>query len=144
MNLSLYICRWHCSFPKRTFRLEDKDPVTEKKESSRPCVLPCLLFTIFLQPLRILVDFVHLNCFSLHINSISPSSSGSVHFSSTEEQSTTSGFKNKPLASLYSQSSGDKRELTLGSMFSRISSMQPCCLIRSMALLGPIPLMVPQ
>uniref|UniRef100_A0A3B5ACX7 Uncharacterized protein n=1 Tax=Stegastes partitus TaxID=144197 RepID=A0A3B5ACX7_9TELE len=89
MNSSDYNCRWPCSFPKCTFRLEDNDPVTEKKESSRPCVLPCRLFTIFLQPLRILsslLDFIHLNCFS--------------------EQSTTSGFKNKPLASLYSQSSG--------------------------------------
>uniref|UniRef100_A0A3Q3MXP5 Uncharacterized protein n=1 Tax=Mastacembelus armatus TaxID=205130 RepID=A0A3Q3MXP5_9TELE len=121
---------------KFTFRLVDKDPVTLKKESSRPCVLPCLLFIIFLQPLLI----VHLNCFSLHMNWISPSSSGSLHFSSTDEQSTTSGFKNKLLASLYNQSSG----LTLGSMFSRISSMQPCCLIKSMARLGPTPLMVPQ
>lgn len=33
---------------------------------------------------------------------------------------------------------------TLRSMFSRISSMEPCCLMRSMARLGPIPLMVPQ
>lgn len=49
---------------------------------------------------------LHLNCFSLHMNWINPSSSGSLHFSSTEEPSTTSGFKNKPLASLYNQSSG--------------------------------------
>ncbi|CAG5895777.1 unnamed protein product [Menidia menidia] len=42
----------------------------------------------------------HLNCFSLHMNWISPSSSGSFHFSSTEEQSTTSGCRNKFLASL--------------------------------------------
>lgn len=49
---------------------------------------------------------LHLNCFSLHINWTSPCSSGSLHFSSTEEQSTTSGFKNKLLASLYSQPSG--------------------------------------
>uniref|UniRef100_A0A671ULE3 Uncharacterized protein n=1 Tax=Sparus aurata TaxID=8175 RepID=A0A671ULE3_SPAAU len=99
-------------------------------------VLPCRLFKIFLQPLRILSSLllmVHLNCFSSHMNLISASSSGSLHFNSTEEQSTTSGFRNKPLASLYSQSSG-----------AGISSMQPCCLIRSMALFGPIPLMVPQ
>uniref|UniRef100_A0A3P9LSC5 Uncharacterized protein n=1 Tax=Oryzias latipes TaxID=8090 RepID=A0A3P9LSC5_ORYLA len=124
-----------------TFRLEDRDPVTVKKESSLPCVLPCLLFTIFLQPLRILSSLVckklfHLNCFSLHMNWTRPSSSGSFHFSSTEEQSTTSGFRNRPLASLYSQSSGGRAKL--------ISSMQPCCRIRSTALLGPIPLMVPQ
>uniref|UniRef100_A0A3Q3Q1T4 Uncharacterized protein n=1 Tax=Monopterus albus TaxID=43700 RepID=A0A3Q3Q1T4_MONAL len=124
---------------KCTFRLVDRDPVTVKKESSRPCVLPCLLFTIFLQPLRILVLMLHLNCFSLHMNWIRPSSSGSLHFSSTEEQSTTSGIRNKVLASLYSQSSGAGCFL-----FFRISSMQPCCLIRSMALLGPMPLMVPQ
>lgn len=37
-----------------TFRLDDSDPQTEKKESSRPCVLPWRLLTIFLQPLRIL------------------------------------------------------------------------------------------
>lgn len=49
---------------------------------------------------------VHLNCFSVHMNWISPSSSGSFHFKSTVEQSTTSAFKNKPRASLYSQSSG--------------------------------------
>uniref|UniRef100_A0A8C4DWG3 Uncharacterized protein n=1 Tax=Dicentrarchus labrax TaxID=13489 RepID=A0A8C4DWG3_DICLA len=111
------------------------DPVIVKKESSRPCVLPCRLFIIFLQPLRILSSLlmVHLNCFSLHMNWISASSSGSLHFNSTVEQSTTSGFRNNLLASLYSQSSGEG-----------ISSMQPCCLIRSMALLGPIPLMVAQ
>lgn len=48
----------------------------------------------------------HLNCFSLHMNWIRASSSGSLHFRSTVEESTTSGFKNKFLASLYSQSSG--------------------------------------
>lgn len=37
-----------------TFRLEERLPVTVKKESRRPWVLPCRLFTIFLQPLRIL------------------------------------------------------------------------------------------
>lgn len=37
-----------------TFRLEERLPVTVKKESSRPCVLPCRLFRIFLQPFRIL------------------------------------------------------------------------------------------
>lgn len=42
----------------------------------------------------------YLNCFSLHMNWINPSSSGSLHFNSTVEQSTTSGFKNKPRASL--------------------------------------------
>lgn len=49
----------------------------------------------------------YLNCFSLHMNWISPSSSGSHHFNSTVEASTTSGFKNKPRASLKSQSSGE-------------------------------------
>lgn len=49
----------------------------------------------------------YLNCFSLHMNWISPSSSGSPHFNSTVEQSTTSGSRNKPRASLYSQSSGE-------------------------------------
>uniref|UniRef100_A0A673B7B3 Uncharacterized protein n=1 Tax=Sphaeramia orbicularis TaxID=375764 RepID=A0A673B7B3_9TELE len=132
-----------------TFRLEDRDPVTVKKESSRPCVLPWRLFMIFLKPLRILSSLqqlmFHLNCFSLHMNWTSPSSSGSFHFRSTVEQSTTSGLVNKPLASLYSQSSGaGSYGRTLESIFSRISSMLPCCLIRSMALLGPIPLMVPQ
>lgn len=48
-----------------------------------------------------------LNCFSLHMNWMSASSSGSLHFSSSVEQSTTSGSRNKPLASLYSQSSGE-------------------------------------
>lgn len=50
---------------------------------------------------------IDLNCFSLHMNWMSPSSSGSLHFSSSVEQSTTSGSRNKPLASLYSQSSGE-------------------------------------
>ncbi|TNN84735.1 hypothetical protein EYF80_005150 [Liparis tanakae] len=40
------------------------------------------------------------------MNWIRASSSGSLHFNSTVEQSTTSAFKNNPLASLYSQSSG--------------------------------------
>uniref|UniRef100_A0A3Q2WR25 Uncharacterized protein n=1 Tax=Haplochromis burtoni TaxID=8153 RepID=A0A3Q2WR25_HAPBU len=133
------------SFLTCTFRLDDRDPVTVKKESKRPCVLPCLLFTIFLQPLRILSSLqylVHLNCFSSHMNWISPSSSGSFHFSSTVEQSTTSGFKNKPLASLYSQSSGAGCFCIKTSI--AISSMLPCCLMRSIALFGPIPLIVPQ
>uniref|UniRef100_A0A672J0K6 Uncharacterized protein n=1 Tax=Salarias fasciatus TaxID=181472 RepID=A0A672J0K6_SALFA len=83
-----------------TFRLEDRDPVTVKNESSRPCVLPCLLFLV--EPaLR-----SHLNCFSAHMNWIRPSSSGSCHFSSTDPQSTTSGSRKRRRASLYSQSSG--------------------------------------
>uniref|UniRef100_A0A8C2XNA8 Uncharacterized protein n=1 Tax=Cyclopterus lumpus TaxID=8103 RepID=A0A8C2XNA8_CYCLU len=115
-----------CSYSKRTLRLEDRDPVMEKKESSRPCVLPCRLFKIFLQPLRILSSLrTH-----TQINQCIPSSSGSLHFNSTVEQSTTS--------------SSGAGCFCMKSMFSRISSMQPCCLIRSMALLGPIPLMVPQ
>uniref|UniRef100_A0A3Q2XHT5 Uncharacterized protein n=1 Tax=Hippocampus comes TaxID=109280 RepID=A0A3Q2XHT5_HIPCM len=81
----------------------------------------------------------YLNCFSSHMNRSSPPSSGSFHLSSTAEQSTTSGLRKSSRASLYSQFS-----LTFGSMFSRISSMLPCCLIRSMARLGPMPLMVPQ
>lgn len=36
-----------------TLRLEEIDPVTVKNVSSRPWVLTCLLFMIFLQPLRI-------------------------------------------------------------------------------------------
>uniref|UniRef100_A0A3B3DNF1 Uncharacterized protein n=1 Tax=Oryzias melastigma TaxID=30732 RepID=A0A3B3DNF1_ORYME len=111
--------------------VSDRDPVTVKKESSRPCVLPSLKGPEIM--------LLHLNCFSLHMNWIRPSSSGSLHFSSTEEQSTTSGFRNRPLASLYSQSSGDG-----ASKRAEISSMQPCCRIKSTALLGPIPLMVPQ
>uniref|UniRef100_A0A3B5QPA4 Uncharacterized protein n=1 Tax=Xiphophorus maculatus TaxID=8083 RepID=A0A3B5QPA4_XIPMA len=122
----------------------ESEPVTEKKESSLPCVLPCLLFIIFLQPLRILMILhsAHLNCFSLHMNWIRASSSGSLHFRSTVEESTTSGFKNKFLASLYSQSSG--AGCFCKKVNKTISSMEPCCRIRSMARLGPIPLMVPQ
>uniref|UniRef100_A0A3Q1J0P1 Uncharacterized protein n=1 Tax=Anabas testudineus TaxID=64144 RepID=A0A3Q1J0P1_ANATE len=85
-------------FSKCTFRLEDKDPVTVKKESSRPCVSYPVLWS------RMLLHECLVNWFNYTI-------AGS---------------------------------LTLESMFSRISSIQPCCLIRSMALLGPIPLMVPQ
>lgn len=48
----------------------------------------------------------HLNCFSAHMNWMRASSSGSLHLRSTVEQSTTSGCRNSPLASLYSQSSG--------------------------------------
>uniref|UniRef100_A0A3B3VXR2 Uncharacterized protein n=1 Tax=Poecilia latipinna TaxID=48699 RepID=A0A3B3VXR2_9TELE len=125
-----------------TFLFEESEPVTEKKESSLPCVLPCLLFIIFLQPLRILLHSAHLNCFSLHMNWIRASSSGSLHFRSTVEESTTSGFKNKFLASLYSQSSG--AGCFCKKVNKTISSMEPCCRIRSMARLGPIPLIVPQ
>uniref|UniRef100_A0A8C1ZQH6 Uncharacterized protein n=1 Tax=Cyprinus carpio TaxID=7962 RepID=A0A8C1ZQH6_CYPCA len=90
--------------------------VTVKNVSSLPWVLPCLLFMIFLQP-----DLValYLNC--------------SFHFRSTEGPSITSGSKKRVRASLYSQSSG-----------AGISSIEPCCLMRSMALLGPIPFIVPQ
>ena len=48
----------------------------------------------------------YLNCFSSHMNLISPSSSGSFHLRSTVEQSTTSGSRKSPRASLYNQSSG--------------------------------------
>uniref|UniRef100_A0A3B3S4E7 Uncharacterized protein n=1 Tax=Paramormyrops kingsleyae TaxID=1676925 RepID=A0A3B3S4E7_9TELE len=105
-----------------TLRLDDREPVTVKK------------------PLRMRSSLVtHLNCLSAHMNWTSPSSSGSFHFNSTELQSITSGSRNSPRASLYSQSSGT------GCFWSRgISSIELCCLMRSMALLGPIPLMVPQ
>ncbi len=49
---------------------------------------------------------LYLNCFSAHINWISPSSSGSFHFRSTAVPSMTSGSKKRLRASLYSQSSG--------------------------------------
>uniref|UniRef100_A0A8C4SIT2 Uncharacterized protein n=1 Tax=Erpetoichthys calabaricus TaxID=27687 RepID=A0A8C4SIT2_ERPCA len=75
-----------------TFRFtDDRDPVTLKKLSSRPCVLPWRLLLIFLVPFRI---------------RSSPASSGSFHFKSTESISTTSGDKNNCRASLYSQPSG--------------------------------------
>uniref|UniRef100_A0A8C5BRZ7 Uncharacterized protein n=1 Tax=Gadus morhua TaxID=8049 RepID=A0A8C5BRZ7_GADMO len=115
---------------------EDSDPVTLKKESNLPWVLPCLLFDIFLQPLRILSSLAYLNCFSVHMNWMRSSSEGSFHLRSTVAQSTTSGARKRRRASLNSQSSGGG--------LSRISSMEPCCLMRSMARLGPIPLMVPQ
>uniref|UniRef100_A0AAY4B9Y9 Uncharacterized protein n=1 Tax=Denticeps clupeoides TaxID=299321 RepID=A0AAY4B9Y9_9TELE len=105
----------------QTLRLDDRDPVTVKNVSSLPWVLP-------------LNCTAHLNCFSEHMNWMRPSSSGSFHLRSTVVQSTTSGFRKRPRASLKSQSSG----------LSRISSILPCSLIRSIALLGPIPLMVPQ
>uniref|UniRef100_A0A8C9VCW7 Uncharacterized protein n=1 Tax=Scleropages formosus TaxID=113540 RepID=A0A8C9VCW7_SCLFO len=70
---------------KGTLRLDDSDPVMVKKVSR-----------IFLQPLRIRS--------SLHTDH--PSSSGSLHLSSTELQFTTSGSLNSSRASLYSQSSG--------------------------------------
>uniref|UniRef100_A0A0E9WKT5 Uncharacterized protein n=1 Tax=Anguilla anguilla TaxID=7936 RepID=A0A0E9WKT5_ANGAN len=94
---------------------------------------------IFLQPFRMRSS---LNCFSAHMNWISPASSGSFHLSSREVQSTTSGSRKRERASLNSQSSGVG--CLAASMFSKISSMEPCCFMRSMALLGPIPLIVPQ
>lgn len=74
----------------------------------------CLLYATAVPPngqthVRQAVPFwsIYLNCFSLHMNWMSASSSGSLHFSSRAVQSTTSGSRNKPLASLYSQSSGE-------------------------------------
>lgn len=42
-----------------TLRFEEIDPVTVKNVSRRPWVLPCLLFVIFLQPLRIRSSLTH-------------------------------------------------------------------------------------
>uniref|UniRef100_A0AAZ3R4Q6 Uncharacterized protein n=1 Tax=Oncorhynchus tshawytscha TaxID=74940 RepID=A0AAZ3R4Q6_ONCTS len=104
--------------------------------------MPCKnIYIYFKGPIMFIAQTIsHLNCFSAHMNWMRASSLGSLHLRSTVEQSTTSGCRNSPLASLYSQSSG----AGYGSMFSRISSMEPCCLIKSMALLGLIPLIVPQ
>uniref|UniRef100_A0A8C1NLY4 Uncharacterized protein n=1 Tax=Cyprinus carpio TaxID=7962 RepID=A0A8C1NLY4_CYPCA len=102
--------------------------VTVKNVSSLPWVLPCLLFMIFLQPLRIRSSLA-----THKFNT--PSSSGSFHFRSTEGPSITSGSKKR---------CKKNKKRTFGSIFSRISSIEPCCLMRSMALLGPIPFIVPQ
>uniref|UniRef100_A0A8C0YFZ9 Uncharacterized protein n=1 Tax=Cyprinus carpio carpio TaxID=630221 RepID=A0A8C0YFZ9_CYPCA len=117
-----------------TLRLEEIDPVTVKNVSNLPWVLPCLLFMIFLQPLRIRSSLTthKFNTSEKHILLL-PSSSGSFHFRSTVASFMTSGSKKRLRASLYSQSSG-----------AGISSIEPCCLMRSMALLGPIPFIVPQ
>uniref|UniRef100_A0A8D0EGE4 Uncharacterized protein n=1 Tax=Strix occidentalis caurina TaxID=311401 RepID=A0A8D0EGE4_STROC len=82
---------------------EVMEPVTLKKSSSRPCVLPCRLLLSLLTPLRILSS---LNCFSPHMNWTSSSSFGSVHFSSTVSGLTTSGSRKSFWASLCNQFSG--------------------------------------
>uniref|UniRef100_A0A673GLZ9 Uncharacterized protein n=1 Tax=Sinocyclocheilus rhinocerous TaxID=307959 RepID=A0A673GLZ9_9TELE len=116
-----------CFFLADPFISEEIDPVTVKNVSSLPWVLPCLLFMIFLQP-----DLValYLNC--------------SFHFRSTEGPSMTSGSKKRLRASLYSQSSGAGCFCNKKQEIITISSIEPCCLMRSMALLGPIPFIVPQ
>uniref|UniRef100_A0A8C8VIR7 Uncharacterized protein n=1 Tax=Pelusios castaneus TaxID=367368 RepID=A0A8C8VIR7_9SAUR len=107
---------------------EVMEPVTLKKSSS-----------LLLIPLRIRSS---LNCFSPHIKSTSPSSSGSLHFSSTASGSTTSGCRKSSWASLCSQFSG--RGYFLVSMCCTIFSMVLCCLMSSTARLGPIPRMLSQ
>lgn len=190
-----------------TFRLEERLPVTVKKESSRPCVLPCRLFRIFLQPFRILSSLQkesRTNLLLTHEREMSgfratavpPSGQtrprqavrdvpellfvaheldepvliglaplelqrGAVDHVRLQEQ--TSGFLVQPVLwrGVFLHDGGEKKIQsqtetsvrppqrsgnlrTLRSMLSRISSMEPCCLMRSMARLGPIPLMVPQ
>uniref|UniRef100_A0A8C6ZNI7 Uncharacterized protein n=1 Tax=Nothoprocta perdicaria TaxID=30464 RepID=A0A8C6ZNI7_NOTPE len=87
-----------------SLRLADvMEPVTLKKSSRRPWVLPCRLLLNLLMPLRIRSS---LNCFSPHMNLTSSSSFGSVHFSSTASGSTTSGSRKSFWASLCNQFSG--------------------------------------
>uniref|UniRef100_A0A8C4UHV1 Uncharacterized protein n=1 Tax=Falco tinnunculus TaxID=100819 RepID=A0A8C4UHV1_FALTI len=108
-----------------SLRLADvMEPVTLKKSSSRPCVLPCRLLLSLLTPLRIRSS---LNCFSPHMNWTSCSSFGSVHFSSTASGLTTSGSKKSFWASLCNQFSGIL-----------------CSLMSSTARLGPMPRMLSQ
>uniref|UniRef100_A0A7M4ESW9 Uncharacterized protein n=1 Tax=Crocodylus porosus TaxID=8502 RepID=A0A7M4ESW9_CROPO len=102
-------------------------------------LLPWRLLLNLLIPLRIRSS---LNCFSPHINWTRPSSSGSPHFNSTASGSTTSGCKKRCWASLCSQFSGTGYFLV--SMCSMIFSMVLCCLMSSMARLGPIPRMLSQ
>uniref|UniRef100_A0A8D0H1D0 Uncharacterized protein n=1 Tax=Sphenodon punctatus TaxID=8508 RepID=A0A8D0H1D0_SPHPU len=118
---------------------EVMEPVTLKKSSSRPWALPWRLLLSLLIPLRIRSS---LNCFSSHMKRMSPSSSGSPHFSSTSSEPTTSGSRKSCRASLKSQFSG--RGYFLESICCVIFSMLLCCLMSSMARLGPMPRMLSQ
>lgn len=66
---------------------EEREPVTLKKSSRRPWVLPWRLLLSRLTPLRIRSSE---NCFSPHMNLTSSSSFGSLHFSSTKRPSSSS------------------------------------------------------
>uniref|UniRef100_A0A8V0ZUB5 Secreted protein n=1 Tax=Gallus gallus TaxID=9031 RepID=A0A8V0ZUB5_CHICK len=123
-----------------SLRLADvMEPVTLKKSSSRPCVLPWRLLLSLLTPLRMRSS---LNCFSPHMNCTSSSSFGSVHFSSTSSGLMTSGSRKSFWASLCNQFSG--KGYFLVSMCWMISSMVLCCLMSSTARLGPMPRMLSQ
>uniref|UniRef100_A0A2I3SU49 Uncharacterized protein n=2 Tax=Pan TaxID=9596 RepID=A0A2I3SU49_PANTR len=112
---------------------EESEPVTLKKSSRRPWVLPWRLLLSLLTPLRIRSSE---NCFSPHMNLISSSSFGSLHFSSTDSGSSTSGSKKS------CQFSGTG--YLLGSSRRTISSMLLCFWMRSTARLGPIPRILSQ
>uniref|UniRef100_A0A667I9S5 Uncharacterized protein n=1 Tax=Lynx canadensis TaxID=61383 RepID=A0A667I9S5_LYNCA len=118
---------------------EESEPVTLKKSSRRPWVLPWRLLLSRLTPLRIRSSE---NCFSPHMNLTSSSSFGSLHFSSTDSGSSTSGSRKSCWASLWSQFSGT--EYLLGSSRRTISSMLLCFWMRSTARLGPMPRMLSQ
>uniref|UniRef100_A0A8D2MDP7 Uncharacterized protein n=1 Tax=Zonotrichia albicollis TaxID=44394 RepID=A0A8D2MDP7_ZONAL len=118
---------------------EVMEPVTLKKSSSRPWVLPWRLLLSLLMPLRMRSS---LNCFSPHMNCTSCSSSGSLHFSSTASGSITSGSRKSFCASLCSQFSG--RGYFLVSSCCTILSMDLCSRMSSTARFGPMPRMLPQ
>uniref|UniRef100_A0A671DRJ1 Uncharacterized protein n=1 Tax=Rhinolophus ferrumequinum TaxID=59479 RepID=A0A671DRJ1_RHIFE len=118
---------------------EEREPVTLKKSSRRPWVLPWRLLLSRLTPLRIRSSE---NCFSPHMNLTSSSSFGSLHFSSTDSGSSTSGSRKSCWASLWSQFSGTG--YLLGSSRRTISSMLLCFWMRSTARLGPMPRILSQ
>uniref|UniRef100_A0A8C0PAK1 Uncharacterized protein n=1 Tax=Canis lupus familiaris TaxID=9615 RepID=A0A8C0PAK1_CANLF len=127
--------------PVFAFFLADplESQVTLKKSSRRPWVLPWRLLLSRLTPLRIRSSE---NCFSPHMNLTSSSSLGSLHFSSTDSGSSTSGSRKSCWASLWSQFSGTG--YLLGSSRRTISSMLLCFWMRSTARLGPMPRMLSQ
>uniref|UniRef100_A0A8C5TAC9 Uncharacterized protein n=1 Tax=Malurus cyaneus samueli TaxID=2593467 RepID=A0A8C5TAC9_9PASS len=107
---------------------EVMDPVTLKKSSSRPWVLPWRLLLSLLTPFRMRSS---LNCFSPHMNCTSCSSSGSLHFSSTASGSITSGSRKS-------------KGYFLVSSCCTILSMDLCSRMSSTARFGPMPRMLAQ
>uniref|UniRef100_A0A8C5W3U7 Uncharacterized protein n=1 Tax=Microcebus murinus TaxID=30608 RepID=A0A8C5W3U7_MICMU len=112
---------------------EDSEPVTLKKSSRRPWVLP---WGSRLTPLRIRSSE---NYLSPHMNLTSSSSFVSLHFSSTDSGSSTSGSRKSRWASLWSQFSSTG--YLLGSSRLTISSM---LLYEVHSPLGPMPRILSQ
>lgn len=136
----------------RVFAQRQCHPVAKRGHDRLLAIVPKLLFVAHELDEPVLIGLAPLEL-----------QRGAVHHVRLQEQ--TSGFLVQPVLwrGVFLHDGGEKKKRkiqsqpetsfrgrlignlrTLRSMLSRISSMEPCCLMRSMARLGPIPLMVPQ